>query len=140
MSRLRLALAGALVAVVVLLVAAGTVSAQSTGINISGAEIVQSSIVPPPPATDVNVTGTGTCVASGTVTLKVALTDEVTGGAGHGVGRTECVSAGEHIQWLVTVTNVFPAVRPGDKANVTATAGGGISGTDQKEVIVQQFH
>lgn len=138
MSRLRLVFVGALVALVLPLTA-GTASAQSGEITITGAEVVTD--FGKPSGSDVNVIGTGTCTAPGVVIIKVRIKDQVTGGVAAGTGFTQCVSAGEHIQWLVTAANPpVPTVRPGDKADVQASATGGINAADEKVVIVQQFH
>jgi hypothetical protein len=136
MSRSRLTLVSALASLFVLLtVAAGTASAQDTGtINISGVE----EFAAIGPSQSLNVTGTGACAAAGAVQILVGVTDEVTGGSGAAIVNTQCESAGQHIQWLATAgaTNM----RPGDTALVDVTANGAISDTDQKEVVIKQFH
>jgi hypothetical protein len=136
MSRSRLTLVSALASLFVLLtVAAGTASAQDTGtINISGVEEFAAFGV----SQDLNVTGTGACAAAGAVQILVGVTDEVTGGSGAAIVNTQCESAGQHIQWLATA--VVTNMRPGDTALVDVTANGAISDTDQKEVVIKQFH
>jgi H+/Cl- antiporter ClcA len=137
MLRWRAVLASAFAAVVFAVVP-GIAAAQAPGIEIAGAEYgldLQ--------GTDfINVSGTGVCAAAGFTVIQVSWTDVNTGATGSGITDTQCVAAGEHIRWTVTTVQGVQGVdpRPGDRLNVTANAGGGISDSDQRVVTLKQFH